>query len=124
MRVNLSPGPLHPITVEPSSASVTVTLHGRRIAASSETLTLHEANHAPVRYFPREHVEADVLVESDHATYCPFKGDAAYYHLRVEGETVENAVWTYPSPYDAVSPITGYLAFHPKAVDSVDVVEA
>jgi uncharacterized protein (DUF427 family) len=67
MRVKLTPGPLHPITVEPSPASVTVTLHGRRVASSSETLTLHEANHPPVHYFPPEHVDPEVLVGSEHA---------------------------------------------------------
>jgi len=120
----LAPGRHHPITVEPSPAQVRVILDGRQIASSSQTLTLREAGYPPVHYFPFEHVDGDVLVESRHTTYCPFKGEASYYSLRVEDTTVADAVWTYRAPHDAVAPIAGYLAFRPKAVDHIEVVDA
>lgn len=119
----LLPGPDHPITVEPNPALITVTHHGRELASSSETLTLREASYPAVHYFPIEHVDSDVLVPTDHASYCPYKGDASYYDLRVEGDTLENAVWTYRAPYDAVAPIAGYVAFYADRIDRVDVVD-
>jgi uncharacterized protein (DUF427 family) len=119
----LVPGPDHPITVEPSPALVTVTVGGREVASSSETLVLREADYPPVHYFPLEHVDPDVLVPSDHATYCPFKGDASYYSLDVDGRTVDDAVWTYRAPHDAVSEIAGHVAFYERLVDRIDVVD-
>ncbi len=54
---------------------------------------------------------------SDHATYCPFKGDAAHYSLEVAGQTHENAAWTYEKPYEAVADIAGHVAFYPNVAE-------
>jgi uncharacterized protein (DUF427 family) len=113
----LVPGPDHPITVTPSDQTVTVTFDGRVIAKTDRALVLRESTYPPVYYLPLDAVEADVLRPSSHATYCPYKGDASYYSL-IAGETVsENAVWTYVTPYDAVSEIAGRVAFYPDRVE-------
>jgi uncharacterized protein (DUF427 family) len=112
----LIPGPDHPITVEPNPGRVTVTAAGRTIADTGRALVLQEASYPAVQYVPIEDVETSVLAESDHATYCPFKGDASYYDLRVDGVVAENAVWTYREPYDAVAGIRGHVAFYPNKV--------
>jgi uncharacterized protein (DUF427 family) len=52
--------------------------------------------------------------------YCPYKGDAAYYTLKVDGCTAEDAVWTYETPYAAVVPIRDHLAFYPDRVDRIE----
>jgi uncharacterized protein (DUF427 family) len=117
----LTPGVDHPITIEPSPARVTVTFAGQVVAETTSALTLREASYPPVQYIPLGDVDPAVLVASDHATYCPYKGDAAYYGLRVGERVAENALWTYESPYDAVAAIRGHLAFYPDRVDSIDV---
>jgi uncharacterized protein (DUF427 family) len=61
-----------------------------------------------------------LLVRSAHASHCPYKGDAAYYSLRVDGRTAENAVWTYEKPYPAMAPIKDHLAFYPDRVDRIE----
>jgi uncharacterized protein (DUF427 family) len=58
-----------------------------------------------------------------HASHCPFKGDAAYYSLKVDGRTAENAVWTYETPYPAVAEIDGRLAFYPERVDAIEELD-
>jgi uncharacterized protein (DUF427 family) len=108
----LIPGPDHPITVEPNPRRVTVTVGGTTIADSSRALVLQEASYPAVQYVPLDDVDPSVLSESDHATYCPFKGNASYYDLRVDGVVAENAVWTYREPYDAVAVIRGHVAFY------------
>jgi hypothetical protein len=50
------------------------------VADSTATLTLKEASHPPVQYFPIEDVDEELLRPSLTATYCPYKGDATYYN--------------------------------------------
>ena len=118
----LVPGPDHPISVAPADATVTVRWADRVIAKTDDALLLREAGHRDVYYLPLDAVDPDVLTTSPHRTYCPYKGDASYYSLT--GSTspgsdrvAENAVWTYLTPYDAVSEIAGRVAFYPQHVD-------
>jgi uncharacterized protein (DUF427 family) len=117
-----TPGPDHPIAIASSSARVVVRFAGRRIADSSRTLTLREAGYPPVRYIPREDVEMALLEPTDHATHCPYKGDASYFSLRVDGKTSDNAVWSYEAPYPSVATIGFYLAFYPDRVDAIEEI--
>lgn len=115
------PGPDHPITVEPDTARVVVTVAGRVIADTRNALVLREASYPAVYYIPRNDVEMTLLERTDHTTYCPYKGDCAYYSIPIGGERAVNAVWTYESPYAAVKEIAQHLAFYPNRVDSIDV---
>ena len=107
----------HPITVEPNPSHITVTLDGRVIAETDKALELREASYPAVQYIPLADVDKTVLADSDHQTYCPFKGDASYYSVAHNGHTLENAVWTYRAPYDAVAPIADHVAFYPDKVE-------
>lgn len=91
------------------------------IADTRDPLTLQESTYPAVHYIPRKDVDMAFLKRTEHATYCPYKGDAAYYSISVEGEGPENAVWTYEAPYDAVAEIKDYLAFYTDRVDSYEV---
>ena len=113
------PGPDHPITIERNAHRIVVTVAGRIVADTREALTLREASYPPVQYIPRKDVDTGLLVRTDHATYCPYKGDCAYYSIPIGGERSVNAVWTYESPYAAVAAIRDYLAFDPDGVDAI-----
>jgi uncharacterized protein (DUF427 family) len=117
----LLPGPDHPISIEPTGARVTVTVAGKVVADTVNALTLQEASYPPVQYVPLADVDPAVLQHSDHTTHCPYKGDAAYFDLRVGDRLAENAVWTYAAPHEAVSSIEGYAAFYPKHVDAIEI---
>ncbi|WP_144108664.1 DUF427 domain-containing protein [Paraburkholderia sp. BCC1886] len=114
------PGPDHPITVEPDDAHVVVTVAGQVIADTRKALVLREASYPPVYYIPRNDVEMTLLARTSHTTYCPYKGNCAYYSIALAGEQGINAVWTYESPYSAVKEIAQYLAFYPDRV-SIEV---
>jgi uncharacterized protein (DUF427 family) len=116
----LLPGPNHPITVEPATVRVVVRVAGRVIADSTAALTLREADHSAVHYFPRADVDMSALERTAHESYCPFKGDAAYFSVPVAGERGVQAVWSYEDPYEAVAEIKGYLAFYANRMDSVE----
>ena len=116
-RSQLVPDEHHPITVTPTGSRVVVTRGGHTVADTTRALTLREASYPPVQYVPIEDVDPAVLERTDHATYCPYKGDAGYYSLVVDGERAENSVWTYAAPYDAVADIAGHVAFYPDQVE-------
>jgi uncharacterized protein (DUF427 family) len=111
------PGPDHPITIAPHPAHVVVRAGGKVVADTRDALALREANYGAVLYIPRDDVDLALLDRTEHATYCPYKGDAAYYSLAGGGA---NAVWTYEAPYEAVSPIKDHLAFYPDRVDAIE----
>ena len=113
------PGPDHPIAIRPNPARVTVSLAGRIIADTRKALTLREASYPAVQYIPRKDVDMSLLERTDHATYCPYKGDCAYYSIPSGGKRSTNAVWTYEAPYAAVAEIKDLLAFYPDRVDEI-----
>ncbi|TSD84917.1 DUF427 domain-containing protein [Mycobacterium sp. KBS0706] len=113
------PGPDHPITVTPNPGRIVVTVAGKVVADSRNALTLREASYPAVQYIPRRDVDMAALQRTDHASYCPYKGDAAYYSIPAGGERTVNAVWTYERPYDAVAEIKDHVAFYPNRVDSI-----
>ena len=114
------PGPDHPISIEPNPARVTVSIAGRTVADTRNALTLTEASYRPVQYIPRKDVDMTLLERTDHHTYCPYKGDCAYYSIPLGGERSVNAVWTYEAPYPAVAAIKDHVAFYPERVDAID----
>lgn len=115
------PGPDHPITVAPHPARVVVTAGGRVVADTRAALALREADYPPVLYVPRDDVDLALLERTDHTTWCPYKGEAAYYS--VPGPAGANAVWTYEQPHDAVAPIRDHLAFYPDRVDGIEELD-
>jgi len=114
------PGPDHPITIERNPSRVVVTLAGQVIADTREALTLREAQYPAVLYIPRKDVNMALFERSNHSTYCPYKGDSAYFSIPSGGERSVNAVWTYENPYEAVASIKEHLAFYPERVDAID----
>ncbi|WP_430390046.1 DUF427 domain-containing protein [Dyella sp. 20L07] len=114
------PGADHPITITSNPRRVVVTIAGHVVADSRHTLTLKEASYPAVHYIPRNDVDMSQLARTDHATYCPYKGDCSYYSLPRGGERALNAVWSYEAPYDAVAAIKDHLAFYPDRVDRID----
>ena len=119
-----SPGlyrkPGHTIRIEKQHRPVTVRFGGMVIAESRKAVTLYEADYQPVQYIPLADVKTEYLEESDHTTYCPYKGEAKYWTLKVDGRTLHDVVWHYPKPFDECAQLIGYVSFYPHKVE-VDV---
>ena len=120
----LTPGPDHPIEITPAKTRWRVMYGDHVIADSGDVLILTEASYAPVAYFPRADVSMEYFSRSERQTHCPYKGDAAYYTILMDGRFAENAVWTYEEPYPAMDAIRGRLAFYPDKVEVYSVDEA
>lgn len=62
-------------------------------------------------YFPPGSVKQEYLKASDHTSHCPWKGDASYYTLVVNGEENKDAAWYYPAPFEKAAHIKDHVAF-------------
>lgn len=92
--------------------SARATLNGVLLAESDQTIIV-EGNH----YFPPETIKPEFFSENDRHTTCPWKGEASYYDISVEGADSGSAAWTYHTPKQAVEPIRDYVAFYGHKVD-------
>jgi uncharacterized protein (DUF427 family) len=127
MSANSGPGyrkhPDHRIATRRTGEHVRVTFNGEVIADTRDAIRLEESDYPAVYYVPRKDARMERLIPTTHRTYCPFKGHASYFTLSSRGRTVDNAVWSYETPYDEVGVIKDRLAFYPNKVDSITVTE-
>ena len=117
------PGPDHAITLEPSRLRVRAAFNQHVIADTDDAIVLREAGYAPVYYFPMQDVEMSFLAKTEHRTHCPYKGDASYWSIYMDGDLGENAVWAYESPYPAVAAVRGRVAFDTRTVEVYEIDE-
>jgi uncharacterized protein (DUF427 family) len=80
--------------------------NGAVLAESDDTIVV-EGNH----YFPPEALKREYFRESDTTTTCPWKGEARYYTLEVDGQSNPDAAWRYPAASEAARHIEGRVAF-------------
>ena len=115
------PGPDHPITISPNPKRVRVSAGGVVIADTTHALTLKEASYPAVQYVPRSDANMALLARTERTTHCPYKGDANYFSINANGKALENAIWTYETPFPAMAEIAGHLAFYPDKVKIEEV---
>ncbi|MBK5192676.1 MAG: DUF427 domain-containing protein [Flavobacteriaceae bacterium] len=77
------------------------------IIAESNDTKIVESNH----YFPKDSINEEYFKLSDSHTRCPWKGEASYFNIEVEGEVNQDAAWYYPQTSHAAKPIENYVAF-------------
>lgn len=82
------------------------TWNGAVLAESNETVVV-EGNH----YFPPDEIDKQYFNASDTHSICPWKGEASYYNVVVNGETNKDAAWYYPETKPEANNIKGYVAF-------------
>jgi uncharacterized protein (DUF427 family) len=111
------PGPDHPITIAFNPKRVQVEYNGHVIADTRRALELKEAAYKAVQYIPREDVSMAFMSPTELHTYCPYKGEASYHTILMDGQFAENAVWSYEDPYPAMAQIKDHLAFYPNKVE-------
>lgn len=75
--------------------------------AESEATVIVEGNH----YFPPESLTGSYFSASETQSHCPWKGEASYYDITVNGEVNKDAAWFYPQPKEAAANITQHVAF-------------
>ena len=105
------------VDILPSSRHVRVELDGETIAESTSPRLLFETG-LPVRYYlPKTHVRMDLLIPTETASHCPYKGEAEWWSVRV-GDTVhEDLAWSYPTTLPESQKVAGLVAFYNEKLD-------
>ena len=80
--------------------------NGQVLAESDDTVVV-ETNH----YFPPESINKEFFQANDNHSTCPWKGEASYYDVVVDGKSNPDAAWYYPEPSEAAKQIKGRIAF-------------
>jgi uncharacterized protein (DUF427 family) len=119
----MNPGPDHPITLEPATRRWRACFRDHVLADTDDAVILHEADLPPVVYFPRADVAMEYMGRTERHTHCPYKGEASYYTLTMDGKVAENVAWSYEHPLDSVSRIEGMIAFYPDRVEVYEVTD-
>lgn len=105
------------IDILPSSRHIRVEIDGITVAETRQPRLLFETG-LPVRYYmPKGDVNMELLTPSELITACPYKGDANYYDVTVNGQVHPDIVWWYPFPVEESSRIAGYVSFYNEKVD-------
>lgn len=107
-----------PPRTEDSDKAIKVVFNGIVIAHTHRAKRVLETSHPPIYYIPPEDIQADYLTQTNHRSYCEWKGQAAYYTLTVNGKTIDNAAWFYPNPVADFEEIKNYVAFYPHLMDA------
>lgn len=96
---------------------VRAVVDGRTVLDTTRGKLLYETGIMPRLYAPLEDFDPAVLSRTEHTTHCPFKGDASYWSLTVNGTSRANAVWAYESPIGEAAWLAGYASLYPEQAD-------
>jgi uncharacterized protein (DUF427 family) len=111
-------GPAHRLLFEPFPRRVRAVFGGATVLDTTSGMLLHESNLGPQLYLPRDDVRGDLLTRTEHRTHCPFKGDASYWSVTVNGQTADNAVWSYLDPLPEASWLRDHVALYWGSMDA------
>lgn len=109
--------PFKRIDILPSTRSIEVRIDGTTVAKSSFAQHLHETS-LPVRYYlPLASVDPAILRPSTTITSCPYKGDAEYYSVVLDGKEYKDIIWYYKNPIHESLAIAGLISFYNEKVE-------
>ncbi|MEB3209807.1 MAG: DUF427 domain-containing protein [Leptolyngbyaceae bacterium] len=122
----ISPGPgqesvwdyPRPPRLEDSSQHIQIVLEGVVLADTTSAKRVLETSHPPVYYIPPADVQMQHFTKTPRATYCEWKGQAAYFTIQVGDRQLPNAAWYYPNPTPAFTDIKDYIAVYPSKMDA------
>jgi uncharacterized protein (DUF427 family) len=113
--------PYHRVDTILSSRHIRVEVNGETIAETTRAIFLFETS-LPTRYYiPQEDINTTLLVPSKTTSYCPYKGTAKYWSVKVKDEVFENIIWGYPEPIAEIPKIKNYMAFWNEKSDKIRV---
>jgi uncharacterized protein (DUF427 family) len=108
-----------PPRIEDSHSHIQVVFNGVVIAETRRAKRVLETSQPPAYYIPPQDVQLEPYFSTtDHATFCEWKGDAAYYTITVGDHSADNAAWFYPNPTPPFAEIKDYVAFYPGKMDA------
>ena len=117
LNVSLDDAPAHKLVFQPDERRIRALVGDVVVLDTTRAHLLHESGLLPVVYAPEEDFVEGAWVESSTSTHCPFKGDASYRSLEVDGGAATDLQWRYPDPIERASWLAGYAALDASKVD-------
>jgi uncharacterized protein (DUF427 family) len=109
------------IDVLQSTRHIKVIIDNTTVAETHNPVLLFETG-LPVRYYiPKADVRLDLLVDGDHVTHCPYKGEARYYSVKAGDSIAENIAWYYQYPVLECTKIASHIAFYQERTGGIEV---
>lgn len=102
--------------ISSTQSHVVVEVDGTVVADTTSARVLYETNLPPRYYIPFDDVRSDLLTPTDTSTHCPYKGDARYWSVTVDGDEHRDIVWGYDDPIPESADIKGFVSFYPEKV--------
>jgi uncharacterized protein (DUF427 family) len=103
----------HSVTTRPAGAHVEVRIGDTLVATTDRAVLLDETG-LPTRYYmPVDDVRTELFRETTFHTTCPFKGEASYWSVDIDGTSHDGVVWSYLTPIDGQEAIAGLWSFYP-----------
>ena len=100
-----------------SDQSIEVIALGEVLVQTTRSLRVLETFHPPTFYIPPEAMRLDLLEPATGRSFCEWKGVARYFSVVVGERRIERALWSYPQPTPAFSPLAGWFALYPALMD-------
>lgn len=107
-----------PPRVEEVAERLRIIFAGETVADTLRGLRVLETSHPPVYYIPEADIDTRLLSRADGASFCEFKGIAAYWDIAAGGRTSRAAAWSYPAPSARFAALRDHYAFYPGRVDA------
>ncbi|PNS20531.1 hypothetical protein CAC42_5981 [Sphaceloma murrayae] len=109
--------PFKRVDIVHSTRPIKISVGGVVIAETTSSMHLYETS-LPVRYYmPLTAVDQSVLQPSELKTKCPYKGEAEYYRVVLNGKEYGEVVWYYTRPTVECAAIQGLVCFYDEKVD-------
>lgn len=110
----------NPVKVQDSSSHLEVVIDGVKVADTCQPILLFEGN-LPTRYYiPKRDVRMDLLHRSETVTFCPYKGTAETFSIKIGEKVYEDYAWSYPNPIPHCQKIEALICFYNERVDIYD----
>ena len=113
-----------PPRVEPVGTAVRVEVGGQRVADTRACLRVLETASPPTYYIPVRDVHMEWLIRGVGASWCEWKGEAAYWDLVGGSRPIAGVAWSYPDPFEEYAALRDHLAFFAQRADACFVGES
>lgn len=113
--------PYHRVDAIKSSRHIKVVIDGETVAESRNPILVFETGLQTRYYLPAEDVKEQFLTATDNSSHCPYKGDASYWSVKVNGKEFDNVVWSYPEPLDQQPRLKNLKAFWTEKDKSIEL---
>lgn len=107
-----------PPRLETTARHLKVVFADRVIAETRQALRILETSHPPSYYIPPADLRREFLERAAGRSICEFKGQAAYWSIRVEERLSPAAAWSYAAPWAPYEALKDHLCFYAGRADA------